>query len=102
MNNELTYENGEEVNQLEKWVRVGYLKTNPKTAEFVNLVNITDQKASLNLKARSYLEANCAHCHNQAGPASTSGLYLNIEENDPFHWGVMKSPIAAGIEAGKT
>ena len=34
------------------------------------------------------------------GPASTSGLYLNVEEKDPFHWGVMKSPVAAGMGAG--
>jgi hypothetical protein len=34
------------------------------------------------------------------GPASTSGLYLNYEEKAPFHWGVLKSPVAAGMGAG--
>ncbi len=100
LNNELTYENGERMNQLEKWQQVGYLTPNPKADAFVKLVNLNDQTASLDLKARSYLEANCAHCHNQAGPASTSGLYLNIEEKNLFHWGVLKSPVAAGIGAG--
>jgi uncharacterized repeat protein (TIGR03806 family) len=101
LNNELTYESGEKVNQLMKWQQVGYLTPNTKTTEFVKLVSMNNQTASLGLKARSYLEANCAHCHNKSGPASTSGLYLNIEEQDPFHWGVLKSPIAAGIGAGK-
>ncbi|MFT6202865.1 MAG: putative repeat protein (TIGR03806 family) [Spirosomataceae bacterium] len=101
LDNELTYENGEKINQLIKWQQVGYLTPNTKSEEFIKLVNIGNQTASLDLKARSYLEANCAHCHNKSGPASTSGLYLNIEEQDPFHWGVLKSPVAAGIGAGK-
>lgn len=100
LNNEFSYDNNLKMNQLAMWEKVGYLKHNKNANTFVKLASPSDKTTSLDLKARSYLEANCAHCHNKLGPASTSGLYLNIEENDPFHWGVMKSPVAAGIGAG--
>jgi hypothetical protein len=54
----------------------------------------------LNARARAYLEANCAHCHSRSGPASTSGLFLDIAEKDPAHLGVNKAPVAAGRGAG--
>ena len=52
-------------------------------------------------RARAYLDANCGHCHSKAGPANTSGLYLDIYEKDPSHLGVNKSPVAAGRGAGE-
>jgi uncharacterized repeat protein (TIGR03806 family) len=47
-------------------------------------------------RARAYLDVNCAHCHNPAGPAHTSGLDLRWSQSDPIQWGVMKRPVAAG------
>ena len=100
LNNTLSYLDGSTENQLEKWTKMGYLKGYTPNTTYPQLVSISDPKASLELKARSYLDTNCGHCHNPAGPASTSGLHLNIEENDPFHYGVLKSPVAAGMGAG--
>lgn len=94
------YENKITENQLQHWQKLGYLKSTDGIDKIASLVNYNDTHASLNDRARSYLDVNCGHCHNHDGPASTSGLYLNIEEKDPFHWGVFKSPVAAGIGAG--
>lgn len=100
LNNQLSYMDGTRENQLDKWVKMGYLNLNQAMEGFGLLVNPNDETASLDLRARSYLDANCAHCHEKSGPASTSGLYLNLEEENPFHWGILKSPVAAGIGAG--
>ncbi|SOE23872.1 conserved hypothetical protein, HNE_0200 family [Spirosomataceae bacterium TFI 002] len=101
LNNELTYSDGTKMNQLEKWTSMGYLKGYNKGDSYPTLFAMDNDKSSKGDRARSYLDANCSHCHNLQGPASTSGLYLNYEENDPFHWGVLKSPVAAGIGAGE-
>ena len=57
-------------------------------------------KVSVADAARGWLDANCAHCHNPAGLASNSGLYLGWEESDPARLGVMKRPVAAGRGSG--
>lgn len=56
--------------------------------------------APIELAARGYLDANCAHCHNPAGSASNSGLDLRWEQADPALLGVLKRPVAAGRGAG--
>jgi uncharacterized repeat protein (TIGR03806 family) len=55
-----------------------------------------DTSAPLEQRARAYLDVNCAHCHNPAGPAHTSGLDLRWSQDDPALWGVLKRPVAAG------
>jgi hypothetical protein len=50
-------------------------------------------------RARAYLEINCAHCHNPAGAASNSGLFLDWPQRDPGALGILKRPVAAGVAA---
>ena len=50
--------------------------------------------------ARGYLDVNCAHCHNPAGAASNSGLYLGWQVSDPIKLGIGKRPVAAGRGSG--
>lgn len=99
LNNDYAYAEGSE-NQLAHWMKLGKLKGEGDLTLVKNMVSMTDTKASLSDKARSYLDSNCGHCHNPNGPAGSSGLRLTVEENDPFHWGVYKSPVAAGMGAG--
>jgi len=60
----------------------------------------TDEAASLEARARSYLDINCAHCHNPVGPADTSGLDLTMDAALGPALGVCKLPIAAGSGTG--
>ncbi|MFN3463114.1 MAG: SO2930 family diheme c-type cytochrome, partial [Terricaulis sp.] len=57
---------------------------------------LSDPAAPLELRARAYLDVNCAHCHNPQGPAHTSGLDLRWSQHEPIAWGVGKRPVAAG------
>ncbi|MDZ3831081.1 MAG: SO2930 family diheme c-type cytochrome [Sphingopyxis sp.] len=52
-------------------------------------------------RARAYLDVNCAHCHNPAGSASNSGLFLRWTD-DPagVNYGIEKRPTAAGRGSG--
>ena len=82
------------VDQLRDWVRIGLLDRAPDDAP--NVPNAYEGRAPLEQRARAYLDVNCAHCHNPAGPAHTSGLDLRWSQTDPALWGVLKRPVAAG------
>lgn len=56
--------------------------------------------APIDARARSYLDANCAHCHRPGGDGGPSGLVLLASEDHPATYGVCKSPVAAGPGAG--
>lgn len=101
LNKDFDYATGTE-NQLEYWVKNGILKELPAVAAIPALPqaeNILDA-ASLDAKARAYLDINCGHCHYPYGPANTSGMFLHYAETDPAKWGVLKSPISAGKGSG--
>ena len=56
--------------------------------------------APLTARARSYLDANCAHCHRDGGNGGPSGLVLLANEENPTTFGVCKGPVAAGAGTG--
>ena len=56
--------------------------------------------ADLNEMARTYLDTNCAHCHNPDGPADTSGLDLSLGIPLNRTAGICKPPVAVGRGSG--
>jgi uncharacterized repeat protein (TIGR03806 family) len=61
LNSELVYEDGVR-NQLEKWVEMGYLQSG-YPSNITTTVRWDDAAQPLDLRVRSYLDMNCAHCH---------------------------------------
>lgn len=85
--------------QLSDWHEKGWLNVEEEVV-FPKLVNYSDPSELLELRARAWLEINCAHCHRREGPAKNSGLYLLASQTDPYRLGVNKPPIAAGKGSG--
>ncbi|PSK97931.1 SO2930 family diheme c-type cytochrome [Cecembia rubra] len=90
----------ESENQLLKWAISGKLSNYSKEKRYPSMVNYQDTSQPLELRARAYLDINCAHCHRAEAPGSTSGLFLTYEEMDPMKLGILKTPVAAGFGAG--
>lgn len=91
---------GQKENQLTRLASLGYLKNLPETHHIPQLANYEDENASLNSRARAWLEVNCAHCHRPDGPAKTSGLHLLADVTNNFELGIGKPPVAAGRGSG--
>jgi uncharacterized repeat protein (TIGR03806 family) len=85
--------------QLQALVADGMLDRLPPDAPHVPVWN-DPISGSLNDRARAYLDINCGHCHNRAGPANTSGLWLNWQQPDGPNLGIGKRPTAAGRGSG--
>lgn len=100
LNRDFAYADGVE-NQLAHWTRVGALTGAPPPDKAPRLAVWNDPTTgSLDERARAWLEINCAHCHNPAGPARTSGLDLMASQRSPTQFGMFKTPVAAGRGAG--
>ncbi len=100
LNRDLDYGAGP-VNQLTHFTDVGYLTgapANPMTAP--RNPPFDDTSEPIEVRARDYLEINCAHCHSPMGHAGYSGLDLRVAQLDPTSFGICKPPVAAGSGAG--
>ncbi len=70
LNRDFTYPSGVTDNELRAWNHIGLFDTNLDEADIKNfpkLANAADTTRSLEDRARSYLDANCAHCHRPRG-----------------------------------
>ena len=100
LNNAFPYAGGTE-NQIAHWSALGLLVGAPAPDDAPRAPAAFDPASgSLADRARTYLDVNCAHCHNPHGPARTSGLDLRAENENPAAWGVRKRPVAAGRASG--
>lgn len=87
-----------EANQLDRLVELGWLASRP--TDDVTFVDPEDETADIDARGRSYLHANCAHCHRQGGASDQSGLWFDIRITEPVHLGICKPPAAAGRATG--
>jgi uncharacterized repeat protein (TIGR03806 family) len=90
---------GNDASQLDNW------STNDLVADFDGaapggVMWLDPDSGSLEERARAYLDANCAHCHNPAGAADTSALHLNLDAPVDRLFGVCKTPVAVGRGSG--
>lgn len=70
LNRDFTYPSGVTDNELRAWSHIGLFDTNLDEMDLKKspkLANITDTTRSLQDRARSYLDANCAQCHRPKG-----------------------------------
>jgi uncharacterized repeat protein (TIGR03806 family) len=91
---------GETVGQLQRWARDGVLTQLPEDPSAVPYLAPWQAPAAPAVRARSYLDSNCGHCHSATGPARTSGLLLDVATTGSRQLGVCKPPIAAGRGTG--
>jgi uncharacterized repeat protein (TIGR03806 family) len=98
LNRTLAYADGTE-NQIARWVRAGFLSGVP-AGELPRAADWRDVQQPIADRARSYLDVNCAHCHQ--GGATASNTALRLDALGPADWslGLCKPSVAAGKGTG--
>ncbi len=97
LNRDFAYPDGT-ANQLDYWTKIGYLTGAPPSSAAPKLAVWNDsQSASMEARARAYLDGNCAHCHRANGSAGYTAFLLDWKETDPRRLGYCKSPNSAGF-----
>lgn len=93
--------NAPAIDQIDALRLAGVLTIDDGTiASFIRNADWTDEKRSVDERARAYLDINCSHCHSDNGPARTSGLDLTADAPAGPKLGFCKPPIAAGSGTG--
>lgn len=91
LNRNFNYKDGIK-NQLQKWVEIGYLNNNIPDA-INTVVSFEDESQPLELRARSYLDINCAHCHSEGAHCAYRPLRLSFTDTEnPTNAGVCVGP----------
>jgi len=88
-------------NQLAALIASGKLTGAPADpASWPKTTPMDDTTATIEARARGYLDVNCSHCHNPRGAARTSGVDFSVTSPTTESLGICKGPTAAGRGAG--
>jgi uncharacterized repeat protein (TIGR03806 family) len=98
LNRTLAYTDGSE-NQIARWVRAGFL-TGVPAGELPRAADWRDVQQPIAERARTYLDVNCAHCHQAGGTASNTSLRLDALGPADWSLGLCKPSVAAGKGTG--
>ena len=90
---------GELQEQLRLWAESSMLTGLPDLSQVESLSQRNGSDTVVE-RARAYLDINCAHCHGSQGLARTTGLFLDISQQERRRLGVCKSPVAIGNGGG--
>ncbi|MXN92441.1 hypothetical protein GR160_14525 [Flavobacterium sp. Sd200] len=77
LNKNYTYADGTQ-NQLSRWISEGYLESAPQN--ITSVIDWTDTSKPLELRVRSYLDINCAHCHSEGAHCSYRSMRFAFSE----------------------
>jgi len=64
------------------------------------LAGMTAGEIDKEVRARAWLESNCAHCHNQQGIAQSTGVFFDAFRKVNVNFGICKRPTTAGSSSG--
>lgn len=87
-------------NQIDHFAALGLFDAPPQPAGSRDRLVDPYLDGDVEPRARSWLEANCAHCHRPEAAATASGVFFNVENEDPTTLGVCRIPFAAGRGTG--
>lgn len=113
-------------NQLQHWVDAGLLSGAPALSvnadhiatnaqrlpnfqipdDFVHMPQTISNQApgtakyDIEMRARAWIETNCAHCHNRKGIASSTGVFLDAFKDVDLNFGICKQPNTGGSGSG--
>jgi len=91
LNTAFSYADGS-MNQIQKWKNLGIIPANTP-AVGLSTVDWRDTSKSLELRARSYIDINCAHCHRQGGHCDYTAPRFNFSNTDYSTFGLCMTPL---------
>ena len=81
-------------NQLERWKQMGYINnTLPALSSIYSTVDWRDTSKPLGLRARSYIDINCAHCHRVGGHCDYVPQRFDFSNTNNYTLGVCLTPL---------
>lgn len=90
LNKPFNYPEGTE-DQLSRWIDEGYLDDKPNG--ITSTVDWTDETKPLDLRVRSYIDINCAHCHKEGSHCDYMSMRFAFSETvNPQNLGICVPP----------